>query len=104
MTKLKTQRSKVKSGKLWIAVLSVLLAVLAIQLIASNALAGKGGELGELEKKVSSLSYQNQLLKSELAQKSSLSLIASQSAELGLAKPESIIYAELSQPVAALPQ
>lgn len=93
-----------KFGRLWIVLLSLLTVVLGIQLIASNALAGKGGELGELEKKASSLSYQNQLLKSELAQKSSLSLIASQSAELGLAKPESIIYAELSQPVAALPQ
>lgn len=92
-----------KFSRLWIVALPLLFAVLAIQLVASNALAGKGGDLRDLEKEASRLSYQNQLLKSELAEMSSLSRIASQSAELGLGRPESVIYADLSQPVAALP-
>lgn len=95
---------KFKSNKFLMVALLLLLAAVIVQLVASNALAGRGGELGELEKEASRLSYENQLLKSELAQKSSLSAIASQSATLGLAKPESIIYADLAQPVAALPQ
>lgn len=97
-------RDKRKLGKVGILSLALLAVAMIVQLVASNALAGRGGELGELEKEASHLSYQNQLLRSELAQKSSLSRIASQSAELGLTKPELIIYADLSQPVAALPR
>lgn len=97
-------RDKRKLGKAGTLSLALLAVAVIVQLVASNALAGRGGELGELEKEASRLSYQNQLLKSELAQKSSLSAIASQSTELGLTKPELIIYADLSQPVAVLPQ
>lgn len=96
--------AKRKIGKVGILSIALFSAAALIQLVASNALAGKGGELGELEREGSRLSYQNQLLKSELAEKSSLTAIASQSTELGLTKPESIIYVDLSEAVAALSQ
>ncbi len=100
----KTLHAKRKIGKAGVLSLALLAVAALVQLVASNALAGKGGELGELEKAASRLVKENQLLKSDVSQKASLSNIAAQSAELGLTYPESIIYADLSQPVAALPQ
>lgn len=80
-----------------------LIALVAAQLIASNVLAGKGRQLVELEQQARKLARENAALREELAEESSLAKIASSAARLGLTEPGSVLYLNLTEPVAQAP-
>lgn len=102
--KSKIQEPKIKIGKVWTGLLGLLAVVIGTQLIVSSILTGTGEELAQLEGHIARLSRENRILKEELTGHSSLSKIASESTRLELAKPDQVMYLDLSQPVAALPQ
>ncbi|MAG59445.1 hypothetical protein CMO96_01505 [Candidatus Woesebacteria bacterium] len=104
MTRGEKQMKNSKPKKVWVVVSLLLAFVLTTQLVVSNVLAGRGGELAVLETASYSLAQENQFLKQELATKTSLLYIESQAEELGFGGPDSIIYIDLSLPVASLPQ
>lgn len=104
MEKHRLKKAKEKVNKTWLGAGLLIAAALAGQLAVTHILAGRGGELANLDKEAVKIARENQILQEELAQKSSLFRIASESGRLGLAKPEKILYISLSWPVAALPQ
>lgn len=92
---------KINSG--WALVLSILAVVIGAQLLVSNILSVRGSELAELERQASELARNNQLIKQEMAQHSSLSKIALFAESLGMVKPEQMLYIDVGQAVASLP-
>lgn len=87
----------------WIVIFSVLAMVIGTQLLVSNILSVRGSTLAELEKQASELARNNQLIKQEMAQHSSLSKIALSAESLGMVKPEQMLYIDVGQAVASLP-
>lgn len=96
--KLKSQMSKV-----WVLVGGLLMVVLAAQLLVSNILSVRGSELAGLEREAAELARNNQIIKQEMAQHSSLSKIATTAENLGMVKPEQMLYIDVGQAVASLP-
>lgn len=86
----------------WFVIFSILLVVVAAQLIVTNMLAVRGEELTRLEAQASQVAKENQTIREDLAQKTSLSHISQKSEEIGLLTPTEIIYLDLSEPVASL--
>lgn len=76
--------------------------VVSAQLLISNILSVRGNELAELEKQAAELARNNQQVKQEMAQYGSLNKIASSAANLGMVKPESLMYIDVGQAVASL--
>lgn len=89
--------------KIWIFVFALLAGVLAAQLVVSNVLAGRGSELVRLEEEVKRLERDNNGLSQELAKDSSLNKINTLADSLGFTKPESVLYINLTEPVAFRP-
>lgn len=87
----------------WKATLGLLFGVAILQLLVSGMLAGKGEELARLNEEAHRLARENQILQEELSEKRALTKIAAETERLNLAKPTSVIYLDLSAPVAALP-
>ena len=98
-----TKNIGVKNKKIWVFVASVLAIVLTAQLVVSNILAARGNELAKLDKEAAILSRNNQTIKQEMSQHGSLTKIAVLAEGLGMVKPESLIYIDVGQAVAALP-
>lgn len=84
-------------------IFSALFLVLAAQLVVSNVLAGRGGELVALEEQATQLARENEELRTQIVQQSSLQKISFAAEEAGFVKPESIVYIKLSEPVALGP-
>ncbi len=101
--KLKTENLKLKTSKIWLVVFGLLAAVIGIQLMMSNILAVRGNELSGLEKQAAALSRNNQTIKQEMSRHSSLTNIASMAESLGMVKPESLLYIDITAPIAAVP-
>ena len=94
-----------RKKKVWLGVALLLVAIIGgVQLIATTVLANGGGELASLERDVTILVRQNQLLQSELAKKTALGEISEKSQALGFLKAGQIVYFDTSIPVAQLPQ
>mgnify|MGYP001619902308 FL=1 len=102
-TKFIIHNSQFKLRRGWVLVLSILAFVIGAQLLVSNILSVRGSELAELEKQASELARNNQLIKQEMAQHSSLNKIALSAESLGMVKPEQILYIDVGQAVASLP-
>lgn len=86
----------------WVIIFSVLFVVVAAQLIVTNMLAVRGEELSRLETQAAQISRDNQKIREDLAQKTSLSHISEKSEELGLITPSEVVYLDLAEPVASL--
>lgn len=95
------EKSKPRT-KLWVLAGAVIVAFAVLQLALTVFLGSKGEELAELEVQAAELERQNELIKQELTEKSSLSIISTRSEELGLGQPENYVYLNLVEPVAAL--
>ncbi|MDO8452605.1 MAG: hypothetical protein Q7S79_02535 [bacterium] len=89
-----------KKSKILLLVGFVLILTAFGKLVVSSTLAGRGQDLAELESRVGELSRQNREIKETLASSASIAKIASQSAELGLARATKTVYVELGNPVA----
>lgn len=86
----------------WFIIFSILILVVAAQLVVTNILAVGGQELSTLEGKALQISRENQILRENLSNKTSLSHISQKSEELGLTTPGQVVYVEAAQPVASL--
>ncbi|MBI2268274.1 MAG: hypothetical protein HYU80_02360 [Candidatus Blackburnbacteria bacterium] len=92
MTKLKTHIR----GKLWILLFIPLVGSVILQLVIVNAVAGDGKELSKIERQIEKTRKENNILREETAHARSLREISKIGAELGLLKPTSIVYIDLS--------
>lgn len=105
MEKQRLQKTKEKINKTLLVAGILIAAAIGGQLAVTHILAGRGGELANLDREAIKIARENQILQEELDQKSALSRIASESGRLGLVKPEKVLYLPLSWPgLAALPQ
>ncbi len=87
---------KISKKKMFFWVLPLAIS-LSFQLYVSNMTAGQGEELARIETQIQLVSRQNQILEEKITERSSLSIIEGRAQSLGLAKPESIIYAETAK-------
>src|SRR5688572_26623406 len=93
---------KTARSKSWFIIFAGLLFVVMAQLIVSNMLASKGDEMVSLEKQIVQLGRENQNARQEMAEKASLAQVSRSIEQLGFVAPASIIYVDLTQPVASL--
>lgn len=100
--KRKTAEKKRKINPVLAGIILIFGILAASQIAVSNKLAGRGEELARLDGELQKLTRENKILGEELAGGGALVKIASESARLGLIKPEKIIYLETSFPVAAV--
>lgn len=78
------------------------LVLLAAQLLMSGTLAGKGGELAQIEGKMKKLERENNHLRQEVSQQGALHKIAARAQELGFVKPGEFLYINLTDTVAGI--
>lgn len=100
--KRKTTEKKRKISPVLAGIILIFGILAASQIAVSSKLAGRGEELSRLDGELQKLARENKILHEELAGGGALIKIASESARLGLVKPEKIIYLETSFPVAAV--
>jgi len=100
--KFKTSSPKMGSPKKkkWILVGLALSLAFGLQLYVANSVAGLGEELAQIEIKIEDEKRQNQILKEEMAQFTSISKLEEASLSLGLAKPQNVLYVKVSQETA----
>jgi hypothetical protein len=92
-----------KKSRILAAVALLLLLSAFGKLMVSSTLAGRGQDLSELEAETARLTRENRIMQEDIAKSASLTKVASQSAELGLVKAKDLVYIEVAQPVAQLP-
>lgn len=100
------QEGRIKSlGKNigWAFLILTLLILGAVQVLVTIKFADKGKELAELQVKAAAVSQENAELLRVISEKNSLVIISSRSADLGLTKPESVVYLTEQIPVAQAP-
>ncbi|KKS80020.1 MAG: hypothetical protein UV56_C0030G0005 [Candidatus Woesebacteria bacterium GW2011_GWC1_43_10b] len=83
-----------------IVLLGVLMSAVVLVVIASST---KGARLLELEEEVGALERENRELTSKLVSNTSLLLVEEKSQELGMIKPENVVYLETQEQIAKLP-
>lgn len=93
---------KKKKKRPWYVVLSVLLIVVISQLVVTNILAVQGDKYSNLETETIQISRENQNLRKDLAQKTSLSHLYELSSNLGFISPTEILYVGGTESVASL--
>ena len=89
---------------MWVVMFGIIAVIFLVQLVITSTLASRGQELSDLDSQAALLARENQSIKEELAQKTSLLKISAKAQELGLIKPDSVVYVDVSSPVAILPQ
>lgn len=91
--KFEPENQKTKLPKRYIAFISTgLFLLILFEIWASNTMASFGGRLEKLSALEKNLKMENRILENEIAKRSSLSIIASKSAELGFSRGTSIQY------------
>lgn len=68
---------------------------LGFELVLTNLKAGGGVEMGEIEAQIIEIKRQNLILKEQIDKSSSLTQIATRVEELGLIKPELVLYIDV---------
>ena len=87
------QKSGNAGSKKYIGLIAIVLfALTLIEIWASNTVVVYGGKFEKLSGAANQLAMENQILENEIAKRTSLSNIASKSAELGFIPPQSIQY------------
>ena len=76
------------------------MSAVVLVVIASST---KGARLLELEEEVGALERENRELTSKLVSNTSLLLVEEKSQELGMIKPENVVYLETREEIAKLP-
>lgn len=80
------------SKKLVVSIVACLLVLTLVQIWVSNTLVSYGEKFDRLSQLKQTLKTANQLLENDIAQKASLTNLATKSAELGFYKQDSIQY------------
>jgi hypothetical protein len=78
----------------------LILGLIVVQFMISNELAAYGNKMGDMEKRIGSLSTQNQILEKQVALVRSLTTIEKKAYDLGFMKSTSYLTIQSSQPVA----
>ncbi len=73
-------------------VTSCLLVLMLMEIWVSNSIVSYGEKFEKLSSSARVLNFENQILENEIAERASLSNIASKSGELGFSEPQSIQY------------
>lgn len=103
LKKLNTKFAQPKDRiNVWFAAFGILGIVICSQLVLTSLLADKGEEVARFEARASSLARENENLRREVSNQTSLANVSKQAESLGLIRTSSIIYIDLSSSVASL--
>ncbi len=80
--------------------LLTIIGLFLVQIFVSNQLATSGVQINRIQEQISLLTKENQLLKEQIDQKTSLSFISSQAAQLGFDQTPSTIALHNPSPLA----
>jgi cell division protein FtsL len=93
--------SKLKNNKLFLITVFMFVVFISSSVIVSISIASEGSKFLSLEDEINKVETENRDIRSQLVKEDSLTKLSEKVEEMGLSKPEKIIYLNEEKPLVA---